>query len=162
MICSFSPTAASAFREDLRHELTHALLHSVLKGVPLWLDEGLAEYFEVPPENQGINFGHLDQIRRGEHGLFNPDLGRLEQISQVQHMSPAEYRESWAWVHLMLRGRPEGKVVLLKYLQQLRATENPGPLAPALAKLYPAPDYALAKHVLILDRAPRPPAHASR
>jgi hypothetical protein len=29
---------------DLRHECTHALLHSVLSDVPLWLDEGLAEY----------------------------------------------------------------------------------------------------------------------
>jgi hypothetical protein len=149
-------------REDLRHELTHALLHSVLKGVPLWLDEGLAEYFEVPTECQGVNFGHLDQIRRGEHGLFRPELGRLEQISQVQNMSPAEYREAWAWVHLMLRGRPEGKLVLVKYLQQLRTTENPGPLAPLLAKVYPAPDDALAKHVLILDRTPRPAPRASR
>ena len=35
--------------QDLRHELTHALLHSVLKNVPIWLDEGLAEYFELPP-----------------------------------------------------------------------------------------------------------------
>jgi hypothetical protein len=35
-------------QQDLRHELTHALLHSVLKNVPIWLDEGLAEYFEVP------------------------------------------------------------------------------------------------------------------
>jgi hypothetical protein len=148
-------------REDLRHELTHALLHSVLKGVPLWLDEGLAEYFEVAPENQGVNFGHLDQIRHGEQGIFRPDLARLEQISQVKHMSPAEYREAWAWVHLMLRGRPEGKAVLVKYLQQLRTTENPGPLAPALAKVYPAPDEALSRHVMLLDHAPRP-AHASR
>jgi hypothetical protein len=36
-------------RQDLRHELTHALLNSVLKEVPLWLDEGLAEYYELPP-----------------------------------------------------------------------------------------------------------------
>ena len=34
-------------QQDLRHELTHALLHSVLKDVPLWLDEGLAEYYEL-------------------------------------------------------------------------------------------------------------------
>src|SRR5947209_377278 len=39
-------------QEDLRHELTHALLHSVLRDVPLWLDEGLAEYFELPAERQ--------------------------------------------------------------------------------------------------------------
>ena len=51
-------------RQDLRHELTHALLHSVLKDVPLWLDEGLAEYFELPPENGGVNEAHLAHIRR--------------------------------------------------------------------------------------------------
>jgi hypothetical protein len=142
-------------REDLRHELTHALLHSVLKGVPLWLDEGLAEYFEVPPECQGINYGHLDQIRRGT-ALFQPDLTRLEQLSQVAQMAPAEYRESWAWVHLMLRGRAEAKAVLVKYLQQLRTTDNPGPLQPALARIYHAPDEALQLHVKLLDGVPRP------
>jgi hypothetical protein len=51
-------------RQDLRHELTHAMLHSVLKDVPLWLDEGLAEYFELPPEAHGVNRAHLALIRR--------------------------------------------------------------------------------------------------
>ena len=36
------------FDVDLRHESTHALLHACLPMVPLWLDEGLAEYFEIP------------------------------------------------------------------------------------------------------------------
>jgi hypothetical protein len=149
-------------REDLRHELTHAMLHSVLKGVPLWLDEGLAEYFEVPPECQGINYGHLDQIRRGTQELFKPDLTRLEQLSHVQQMSPAEYREAWAWVHLMLRGRADAKAVLIHYLQQLRSTESPGPLQPALTQVYASPDDALRKHLDQLDRGPRPQPTASR
>ena len=34
--------------DDLRHEMTHAYLHSVVPDVPLWLDEGLAKYFELP------------------------------------------------------------------------------------------------------------------
>ena len=34
-------------QEDMRHEFTHGVLHSTLKDVPLWLDEGLAEYFEI-------------------------------------------------------------------------------------------------------------------
>src|SRR5207244_5086283 len=49
-------------REDLRHELTHALLHSVLRDVPLWLDEGLAEYFDRPPDGQGVNGSHLEHL----------------------------------------------------------------------------------------------------
>ena len=33
--------------EDLRHEATHALLRGAFGDLPLWLDEGLAEYFET-------------------------------------------------------------------------------------------------------------------
>ena len=33
--------------EDLRHEATHALLRGSFGDLPLWLDEGLAEYFET-------------------------------------------------------------------------------------------------------------------
>ncbi len=138
-------------QQDLRHELTHALLHSVLKDVPIWLDEGLAEYFELPPENKGVNAAHLENLRRGLVGLFKPDLRRLEGLSQVQQMSPAEYREAWAWVHLMLRGRPEGKAELVAYLQQLRMNPNPGPLTPRLAKVYPSLDEAFAKHIIQVE-----------
>ena len=30
-----------------------------------------------------------------------------QQLLDVQQMNPAEYREAWAWVHLMLRSEPE-------------------------------------------------------
>ncbi len=138
-------------REDLRHELTHALLHSVLKDVPLWLDEGLAEYFEVPPDSEGINHQHLEQLRHAQNGPVQPDLTHLEQLSQVQQMTPAEYREAWAWVHLMLHDRSEAKSVLVNYLQQLRVNPKPGPLQPALEEVYPDLDEALRHHLAMLD-----------
>ena len=149
-------------RQDLRHELTHALLHSVLKEVPIWLDEGLAEYFELPPENKGINPKHVDKLRQSMAGLYKPDLQRLEGLSQVQQMTPAEYREAWAWVHLLLRGRPEGKVELVAYLQQLRSNPNPGPLALRIAKVYPSPDEAFEKHVGQLESRERADASPVR
>ena len=40
------------FEIDVRHECTHALLHTWLPHVPLWLDEGMAEYFEVPRDKR--------------------------------------------------------------------------------------------------------------
>ena len=120
-------------RQDLRHELTHAPLHSVLKDVPLWLDEGLAEYFELSPEKKGVNQVHLDQLRKGS---FQPNLKRLEGLTQVQDMTPAEYRESWAWVHLMLRDKAQARTALLGYLQNLRTHPNPGPLSDRLAAVY--------------------------
>lgn len=131
-------------RTDLRHELTHALLHSVLKDVPLWLDEGLAGFFELPLDYDGVNPQHLEMLRRGP---FQPDLGRLEKLDQVRQMEKPEYREAWAWVHLMLRGSPEAKRVLQEYLQVLRNTDKPGPLLPRLKQVLPDPDQSLAEHL---------------
>jgi hypothetical protein len=130
-------------RTDLRHELTHALLHGVLKDVPLWLDEGLAGYFELPAGYDGVNLQHLELLRRGP---FQPDLGRLERLDQVGQMEKPEYREAWAWVHLMLR-RPAARQVLRDYLQDLRTSETPGPLLPRLQVVLPDPDSALAEHL---------------
>jgi hypothetical protein len=119
----------------------------VLKDVPLWLDEGLAEYYELPAEKQGTNQNHLEQLRRGTGGSFKPDLARLEGLKEVQQMTPAEYRESWAWVHLMLRDKPEAKDALLAFLQQLRNTKEPGFLEPKLTKVYPDLNDALEQHL---------------
>jgi hypothetical protein len=142
--------------QDLRHELTHALLHAALKDVPLWLDEGLAEYFEVDKVFNGVNYLHLDAIR-SQNPRF--DLERLERLTDVQHMSPAEYREAWAWTHLMLRSTPEAKKVLLDYLQELRAGNRPGPMKPRLERAVPALDDAVRRH--IADRELRKPTPAT-
>jgi hypothetical protein len=136
-------------RQDLRHELTHAVLHSTLKDVPLWLDEGLAEFFELPPASDGLNAQHLEQLRKTQ---FSPNLARLERMHQVVDMSPAEYREAWAWTHLMLRGPADGKAVLLAYLHQLRATPTPGPLQPRLTAAVPGLADALESHLDQLAR----------
>jgi hypothetical protein len=137
-------------QKDLRHELTHALLHSVLKEVPIWLDEGLAEYFELPPENQGLNPAHVAILRHGKKE-FKPDLGHLEGLSEVKDMGQEEYREAWAWAHLMLRGQPEGRAVLLAYLQQLRAGGAVGALGPKLTEVWSSPGEALEQHLAQLD-----------
>lgn len=129
---------------DLRHELTHALLRGALKDVPLWLDEGLAGYFELPPNQDGVNQQHLDTLRRGP---FQPDLARLEKLKDVGEMQKPEYREAWAWVHLMLRSGPGAKKVLHEYLQALRADPKPGPLLPRLRAVVPEPEQALADHL---------------
>lgn len=142
-------------QQDLRHELTHALLHSVLREVPLWLDEGLAEFFELPPANNGINAAHVENLRRAPGGPERFDLARLEGLSQVDQMTPAEYREAWAWVHFLLRGQPEAKALLIAYLQQLRTNPNPGPLGPRLAALYPSPRDALERHLAAIELPPR-------
>ncbi len=144
---------------DLRHELTHALLRSVLKEVPLWLDEGLAGYFELPPYQDAVNPQHLDALRRS---AFQPDLARLEKFTLVAQMEKPEYREAWAWVHLMLRSGPAAKKVLHQYLQALRTDPNPGPLLPRLREAIPEPEQALVDHLAAVEvPKPRPRTRAS-
>jgi len=135
-------------RQDLRHELTHALVNSVLRDVPLWLDEGIAEYFETPPERKGLNSLHLDAIKRRSEPV---DLAALERLDQVQQMGRSQYQEAWAWTHLMLRSTPQARAVLLGYLQSLREPKPAGALYPRLAEVYSAPADALARHLAAND-----------
>ncbi len=144
--------AGKHLRTDLRHELTHALLHSVLKTVPLWLDEGLAGFFEQPTNTDGICLAHLDALRRGN---FTPNLARLEKITQVDQMDRGEYQEAWAWAHMMLRGQPAAKKVLLDYLQALRTNSNPGSLLAKLQAAVPEPHTQLLDHIAQVQLPPR-------
>ena len=135
-------------RTDLRHELTHALLHEVLKGVPLWLDEGLAGFFEQPVTQNGVNTEHLLRLRKEQPKL---DLARLEKITEVSDMEKPEYRESWAWVHYFLKGNAAARTVLLDYLQEHRTNPNPAPLLPRLKTVIPDPHEALAVYLQRLE-----------
>ncbi|MFO0965338.1 MAG: DUF1570 domain-containing protein [Gemmataceae bacterium] len=142
--------------QDLRHELTHALLHSVLKDVPLWLDEGLAEFFEVPTGWKGINYQHLDLLLRGPEAPAKLEIDRLEQLIKVNQMAPGEYREAWAWTHWMLRGNAAARKTLLAYIQELRTNPNPGPLGPRLARVVPDMSTAAQRHMVEMDRTRKP------
>jgi hypothetical protein len=121
-------------QEDLRHEFTHGLLHASLEAVPLWLDEGLAEYFEVAGPVPGkINVEHLQTLSQSVQNGWRPDLDRLEALEKVEQMQRADYREAWAWVHFMLHGSPDTREVLLSYLHELRTNPHPGSLHPRLS-----------------------------
>ncbi len=137
-------------RQDLRHELTHAILHSSLKNVPLWLDEGIAEFYEQLPDKDGLNVAHLEAIKKG----IKPDLSHLEKVTKVDDMGRPQYQEAWAWVHLMLRSNAESKGVLVDYLraiQGLREDQTPA-INAKLKELYQArPETVLEKHLQSLE-----------
>ncbi len=145
--------------EDLRHEMTHAYLHAVVPNLPLWLDEGLAEYFEVPRGYAGLNYEHLamvlDQI---EQGKWTPNLARLEQLHPADNMSLGEYAESWAWVHFLLHGHPGGSTILQAYLADLRVHAVAEPLSQRLMATLPASGEALAAHIRRVAAVTQAPA----
>jgi hypothetical protein len=82
--------------EDLRHEVTHALLRGAFGDLPLWLDEGLAEYFENDLSQPDALCTRLDAIAADRRAQWSPDLERLESLTDIRQMSQRDYRGAWA------------------------------------------------------------------
>ena len=116
--------------EDLRHETTHGYLHAVVPAVPLWLDEGLAEFFELPEAAAGLHERHAAHLAgRLLEGTWLPRLERLEAIDDAAVMSQDHYAEAWCWVHWLLRTTPERRLLLETYLRDLRNDAATAPLS---------------------------------
>lgn len=134
------------FEIDLRHETTHALLHAVLPDVPLWLDEGLAEYFEAPPAERAFDSPHLTSVRLGTHFRYVPRLTTLELWHELDEMGRREYRAAWAWGHFMLHGSPEAHDELVRYLSDLRTGIPTAPLTQRLTQRQPDVEHRFVHH----------------
>lgn len=144
--------------EDLRHELTHGQLHATLRTVPLWLDEGLAEYFEVKGSTAGAPHPeHLKSLQRLAHRDWKPSVKRLESIVDFQKFDRQDYAESWGWVHLLLHGSPEQKETLVGYLNELRDTASPGSFHQRLESAGGPGTHQLTAWVSRLGDPPRQP-----
>ncbi len=98
--------------EDLRHEVTHGYLHAAFPQLDLWVDEGLAEYFEVNPDARGVNSAHVRLLGElAQNRNWRPSLQRLESITDPTQLTQIDYAESWLWVHFLISS-PMGKEVL--------------------------------------------------
>lgn len=133
---------SSTFEVDLRHECTHALLHAVLPRVPLWLDEGIAEYFELPPERRHANSHRQAIVWQTRLGMSLP-LEQLESLVSMAEMGRNEYRWSWAWTSFLLEGPPEARSELAAYVRSLREG-RPAELADSLAVALVEPERQLS------------------
>jgi hypothetical protein len=117
-------------QEDLRHEFTHGILHSTLRTVPLWLDEGLAEYFEEAGDEPGtVKRKAVERLSLALSNGWKPSMTRLEGLKEVADMGQSDYEESWAWIHFLLHGDPAIRQTLIGYLADLHITLNPEPLS---------------------------------
>lgn len=134
--------------EDLRHEFTHGLLHASLNTVPLWLDEGLAEYFEVRGPQTGLpHKGHLSYLQEVRAAGWNPSMYQLEQLSDFEKMTQRDYAESWGWVHFMLQENDVARQTLIEYVAELETKSIPSQLMPRLEKAVPSYYNDMIAHV---------------
>ena len=110
---------------DLRHEYTHALLHQSLPYVPLWVDEGLAEFLEERPADREKS-SRLSAMRWKCRTGWKPSLTTLEKIPSAAAMSGDNYRDSWAYVHYLLMDSDRSQNEFREFLQAISAGEAPG------------------------------------
>jgi tetratricopeptide (TPR) repeat protein len=118
----------------LYHEYTHAFFHANFRGLPLWLDEGLAEYFgntSIESKEARVGEASENELRL----LKNSPLLPIDQLLSIDRTSPLYntrdhagifYAESWALVHyLNISAEMRDKDLLNKYLHALHATDDP-------------------------------------
>ena len=107
------------------HEYVHVVTDNVSRGMPIWLNEGLAEYYST--------FQVDESGRRALVGRLIPS--HLQLLNDRRHMSIAEllaveassasynegerqtlfYAQSWALVHMLVSGAPNRASLLAKY-----------------------------------------------
>lgn len=118
------------------HEYTHLILDANLKNIPVWLHEGLAEYYEtlkVEDDGKKVIIGSPQSY----HALLlrEKPLIPLKEMFAVDHNSKAYnegnrasifYAESWALIHYMLQGE-NGKYAKLLPVFMGRLTEGDDP-----------------------------------
>lgn len=112
------------FEIDLRHEMTHAVIHASISVVPIWLDEGLAVYFEMPPHERSAGNPYMKQARWNARLNMAPQLNRLEKLEHIGQMTTHEYRDSWSWVHFLIHHSSETHRILAGYLQLLGSVDD--------------------------------------
>jgi hypothetical protein len=120
----------------IMHEFAHLLVSNSGLDVPLWLNEGLAEYYSTltitPAGTEAVVGGliqnHLDRLN-------DTKLMPLEELLTMTHQSPLYnegsrrsvfYAQSWALAHLLQNGKPDRSKALNAYLA--RASSGMPPL----------------------------------
>jgi tetratricopeptide (TPR) repeat protein len=111
------------------HEYAHVVVANIGRRMPIWVDEGLAEYYSM--------FELLKDGREARLGLVSPDrlavlqqatLLPLETLLTVDYNSPLYnesnrrntfYLQSWALTHLIIHGEIDRTPQLNAYLEHL-------------------------------------------
>jgi hypothetical protein len=110
------------------HEYTHLITSNASHGLPLWVSEGLADFystFEIRPDGKQAILGrpvieHAQLLNATSQWLTQ------DQLLNVTHDSPLYnegerrsifYAQSWAMVHLFMTGEPNRSKELGQYAQ---------------------------------------------
>ncbi len=118
----------------LYHEYTHAHFRLNYRGLPLWLNEGIAEFYgNTKIEGKDVKIGGVDeaQLRLLRENPLIPvstlvSIDSSSPLYNTRDHSGIFYTESWAIVHyFMCSPDISDKDVLNKYLANLHDSDDP-------------------------------------
>lgn len=111
------------------HELTHHFARNTASSLPLWFSEGLADFYSTfKTSGDEVHIGR--PVTEHVQWLRNEKLIPLSELFNVTVDSPAYneedrrgvfYAQSWALVHYLMKGSPERKASLGRFLDLLAA-----------------------------------------
>ena len=126
-------TGPLGFR-SLYHEYTNAFFRSNLRGLPLWLEVGLGEYYgntEIESKSANVGMANVDQLRILKENTVLP----IDQLVTIDSTSPFYntrdhagifHAESWALVHYLYNSPDlRDQNLVNKYLTALHVTDDP-------------------------------------
>jgi tetratricopeptide (TPR) repeat protein len=118
----------------LYHEYTHAYFRLNYRGLPLWLNEGLAEFYgNTKIEGKEVKIGLVgeQQLRLLQNNPLLPvstlvTIDGTSPLYNTRDHSGIFYAESWAVVHyFMLAPEVHEENLLNKFLANLRESDDP-------------------------------------
>ena len=119
----------------IMHELAHLLVSNTGLEVPLWLHEGLAEYYSTLVLNESGDAALVGRVIQEHLNRLNRTrLMTLAEMLAVTRESPLYnessrltvfYAQSWALAHMLLNGQPRRDKELGAFLDQLASGVAP-------------------------------------
>jgi tetratricopeptide (TPR) repeat protein len=116
------------------HEYTHLLIRNAAQTVPVWVNEGIAEYYST---FRLTDNGHRAEIGRPiEHhvALLQREMIPLQELLAVNQSSPLYnegdrrsifYAEAWALTHFLLTERADGAAAVNDYVAAVALGKPP-------------------------------------
>jgi len=98
------------------HEYVHLLVNNNVSGIPIWFNEGLAEYYRTFQVNAAADRAIIGRFLENHILLLREQFVPLAALAAVDHQSPLYnesnkasvfYAESWALVHYLIIGEEQ-------------------------------------------------------
>ena len=128
------------------HETTHALLHNVFQYLPLWLDEGIAEYFEqaIVKDNFLVVGAYPERNRNLKQRLRWKSVKDLESFLKMPNEEWDDYNKledapsrtiSWSIVYFLME-TDSGREILKNILHKVKDAGDQPNISLELFNLY--------------------------